>query len=229
MKIKSNVNYFRKKDQIKIVGGGVLIIGLFMLWLRFGILSWILAPVFVPVGLGLFLYGSITSSSETDIDEMIAKHSTGLEVDFSEDRHYVKRVIEEIPPKVAEGYEHLEDDLMFRRDKRGTWRSSKYTKYIVYVLTDELYINHRTISLISDNIDTRVFEIPYNTIDLVEIKDVNNRIVLGKNAYNVKKSRFVITSGGEEIFSAPMNNDIKTEEFVDMLNKRVAKSKEINE
>ena len=69
----------------------------------------------------------------------------------------------------------------------------------------------------------------YNTIDLVEIKDVNNRIVLGKNAYNVKKSRFVITSGGEEIFSAPMNNDIKTEEFVDMLNKRVAKSKEINE
>ena len=96
-------------------------------------------------------------------------------------------------------------------------------------LTDELYINHRTISLMSDNIDTRVFEIPYNTIDLVEIKDVNNRIVLGKNAYNVKKSRFVITSGGEEIFSAPMNNDIKTEEFVDMLNKRVAKSKEINE
>ena len=152
MKIKSNVNYFRKKDQIKIVGGGVLIIGLFMLWLRFGILSWILAPVFVPVGLGLFLYGSITSSSENDIDEMIAKHSTGLEVDFSEDRHYAKRVIEEIPPKVAEGYEHLSDDLMFRRDKRGTWRSSKYTKYIVYVLTDELYINRRTISLISDNI-----------------------------------------------------------------------------
>ena len=55
---KNNINYFKKKDQVKLVGGGLLIVGLFMLWLRFGMLSWILAPVFVPVGLGLFLYGT---------------------------------------------------------------------------------------------------------------------------------------------------------------------------
>ena len=226
---KNNINYFKKKDQVKLVGGGLLIVGLFMLWLRFGMLSWILAPVFVPVGLGLFLYGSITSSSENDIDAMIEKNSTGLEVDFSEDRHYNKRVINEIAPKIAEGYEYVGDDLMFRRDKKGTWRSSKYTKYIIYVLTDELYINRRTISLISDEVDQKMLEVPYNTIDIIELKDVTNSIVVGKNTFNVKKSRFVITVGGKEVFSAPMNNDIKSEEYVEMLNKMVAKSKESKE
>ena len=228
MNFRNNINYFKKKDSIKTIGGGLLIIGLFWLWLGIGYIGWIayfFMILSIPTGFIMFILGSTISSNEGDIDEYIKKNCEGLEVDLENDKIFSKRILKNREPNVTEGYEYNGEGLMFRKDKRGTWRSSKYTKSIIYVLSDELCINSRTFSIVSDEIQNRFVEIPYETIESVEMKQEEHVIVSGKNSVKIKKDRLVIKYGEGMTFSTPMNNDIRSEEFIEMLNKTVSKAK----
>ena len=232
MNFRNNINYFKKKDSMKGIGAGLLIVGLFFLWLGIGYLgwvAWIFMMIAIPAGFLMFIVGSIISSTESDIDEDIVKKCEGIELDLENDKDFAKRILKNIAPSVAQGYEYNGEGLMFRKDKRGSWRSSKYTKYVIYALTDGLYINCRTVSLISEYVENRSFEVPYDMVDSIEIKKEENTIQVGKNSFNIKKSRFIIKYGEDFTFSAPMNDDIKSEEFVDTLNKFVAKAKKAQE
>lgn len=232
MNFRNNINYFKKKDSMKGIGAGLLIVGLFFLWLGIGYLgwiAWIFMMIAIPAGFLMFIVGSVISSTESDIDEDIEKKCEGIELDFENDKDFCKRILKNIAPNVAQGYEYKGEGLMFRRDKSGSWRSSKYTKYVIYALSDALYINSRTISLISEDVENRSFEVPYDMVDSIEIKKEENTIQVGKNSFSVKKSRFVIKYGEGFTFSAPMNDDIKSEEFVDTLNKFVVKAKKAKE
>ena len=232
MDFRNNINYFKKKDSIKGIGGALLIIGLFFLWLGIGYLgwfAWIFMIFAIPSGLLMFILGSTISSNDGDIDECIEKKCKGLELDLEGDKNFAKRVLKNIDPTVAKGYEYNEKELMFRKDKRGSWRSSKYTKSIIYVLSDALYINSRTFSLISDDEENRCVEILYDTVDSVEMKEEENILQVGKNSFSVKKYRLVIKYGEGITFSTPINNDIRSEEFVETLNKMIAKAKKEKE
>ncbi len=232
MNFRNNINYFKKKDSMKGIGAGLLIAGLFFLWLGIGYLgwiAWIFMMIAIPAGFLMFIIGSIISSTESDIDEDIEKKCEGLELDLENDKDFSKRMLRNTMPNVAQGYEYNGEGLMFRKDKKGSWRSSKYTKYVIYLLSDALYINCRTISLISEEVENRSFEVPYDTVDSIEIKKEENTIQVGKNSFKVEKARFVIKYGEEFTFSAPMNDDIKSGELVDTLNKLVSKAKKAKE
>ena len=228
MNFRNNINYFKKKDTIKGMGGALLIIGLLWLWLGIGYLGWIayfFMILAIPSGFLMFILGSTISSNHSDIDEYIQKNCQGLEIDLENDKNFNKRVVKNIEPTVTQGYEYSGEELMFRKDKKGTWRSSKYTKSIIYVLSDGLYINLRTISIISENVENRSLEIPYDTVDSIEMMKEENIIQSGKNKVNIKKDRFVIKYGEGMTFSVPMNNDIRSEEFIEMLSRMVSKAK----
>ena len=227
MNIRNNINYFKKRDAMKGIGGGLLIVSLFSLWIGFGgIFTLIFMMLAVPTGFLMFLIGSIISSNENDIDECIVKKCDGLELDLEGDKNFSKRVMKNIAPNVTQGYEYNGEDLMFRKDKKGTWRSSKYTKSIIYVLSDGLCINSRTFSLVSKEVENRLFEVSYDTINSVEMKKEENTIQAGRKSFKINKYRFVLKYGEGITFSVPMNNDIKSEEFVDMLNRFILKEKE---
>ena len=232
MNFRNNINYFKKKDSIKGIGAGLLIVGLFWLWLGIGYIGWIayfFMILSIPSGFIMFILGSTLSSNDADIDEYIKKSCEGLELDLESDKNFSKRILKNMEPNVTAGYEYSGDGLMFRKDKRGAWRSSKYTKSIIYVLSDALYINSRTFSLVSDETQNRLIEIPYDAIDSVEMQKEEHVIVSGKNSFKIKKDRLLIKYGEGMTFSAPMNNDIRSEEFVELLNKMVSKAKKQKE
>lgn len=232
MNFRNNINYFKKKDSIKGIGAGLLIVGLFWLWLGIGYIGWIayfFMILSIPSGFIMFILGSTLSSNDADMDEYIKKNCEGLELDLEGDKNFSKRILKNKEPNVTGGYEYNGEGLMFRKDKRGTWRSSKYTKSVIYVLSDALYINSRTFSLISDDTENRLLEISYDTVESVEMKNEEHVIVAGKNSFKIKKDRLVIKYGEGMTFSAPMNNDIRSEEFIEMLNRMVLKAKKQKE
>ena len=61
------------------------------------------------------------------------------------------------------------------------------------------------------------------------MKEEENILQVGKNSFSVKKYRLVIKYGEGITFSTPINNDIRSEEFVETLNKMIAKAKKEKE
>ena len=69
--INDSTRYYYQRDIIRPIGMVLLPIGLVMLFLRMGFISYILATVFIPVGLVLFLVGGAKLVSDNDVIEQI--------------------------------------------------------------------------------------------------------------------------------------------------------------
>ena len=69
--INDSTRYYYQKDIIRPIGMILLPVGLVMLFLRMGFMSYILATVFIHVGLVLFLAGGDKLVSDNDVLEQI--------------------------------------------------------------------------------------------------------------------------------------------------------------
>ena len=143
-----------------------------------------------------------------------------LEVYLSEDKHYRRRVLEHIPPREVEGYLY-DEGVLLKKAKNSSIRSSKYTKAIFYVLSDELYITRRTISIISNDKTNETVEIPYDTLSNVEIIRQRGTKKDGKKSFLVKETFIKITYGNDETFITPIHDDITSDEFAELILKQV--------
>ena len=73
MDFKHYINYFKKNENMKLIGGGLLIVGLISFWLRLGFL-WIFSTSAITVGFFMFLFGSGGRASEADVDKYISNN-----------------------------------------------------------------------------------------------------------------------------------------------------------
>lgn len=216
-KYKHNINYFKRGDSFKTIGLGVTIVGLIVLYFGWSYISYVLSIIAIPVGLALFFIGSTGHSSDEDIDADIKSITTGLEVNLAEDKQYAKRILKHIEPKICEGYEY-KDGLYFIKAKNGTIRSSEYTKAIIYVLSDELYIVKRNFSLVSDNVINQTFEIPYSDIISVEIIRETKSVECKKKKFNVNFAYIKVEYTEGQIFYAPIHDDVDSDKFIETIN-----------
>ncbi|MBO5204118.1 MAG: hypothetical protein J6B72_05865 [Clostridia bacterium] len=211
---KHNINYFKRGDSLKSAGLGMAVVGLILLWMGWGYLSYILTCILLPTGLVLFFVGSTARSSDEDIDTDIKRLTEGLEVHLEDDRRYAKRVLSHMEPQVCEGYEYREG-LMFTKARDGSVRSSEYTKAIIYMLSDGLYIVSRSFSLVSDEKRNSEVEIPYADISSVRIVRERASVAFGKKKFNARHARMVIEYGEGQVFSAPIHDDVNSDKRVE--------------
>ena len=127
MNYKNNIGYFNKGDTMKFAGFAAMIIGFALLWLGWSYVSYILATLLLPGGVVLFIVGSAGRSSDGEIDNCIRRASEGMEIDFSKDVHYAKRLRRNTTPEILQNYVY-QPDLMLTRSKSNSLRSSEYTK-----------------------------------------------------------------------------------------------------
>lgn len=219
MDFKHYINYFKKNENMKLIGGGILIVGFISIWLRLGFL-WLLSVMLIPAGFVMFIIGSGGRASEADIDNYISRGMEKLEVDLSEDKHYRKRILEHIPAREVEGYLY-DEGVMLKKAKNSSIRSSKYTKAIFHILSDELYITRRTISIVSTEKENETVEIPYDTLTNVEIVRQRGTKKDGKKAFLVKETFIKISYGEGESFVTPIHDDITADEFANQILKQV--------
>ena len=219
MDFKDYINYFKKNENMKFIGGAILIEGFISIWLRLGFL-WLLSVMLIPAGFVMFIIGSGGRASEADIDNYISRGMDKLEVDLSEDKHYRRRILEHIPAREVEGYLY-DEGVMLKKAKNSSIRSSIYTKAIFYTLSDELYITRRTISIVSTEKENETVEIPYDTLTSVEIIRQRGTKKDGKKAFLVKETFIKISYGEGESFVTPIHDDITADEFANQILKQV--------
>ena len=221
---KENINYFTKNETLKFVGIVLMVLAGLCYFFRLGFISYIIMSVGLPVGFILCLLGSFGRSSESDIDNFARRHVGDVEVDFDEDKHLKKRLLKLPEPLESEGYVFREG-LMLKRGKGAVTRSSEYAKEIIYHLDTALYISFRRISVVSEDKDEGIIEIPYNEISSFEVISEIKTIPFGKEPVRVTASELRIEYSGGKVFTMPVESSIKSDAYVERVKEMIAKAK----
>ncbi len=224
--IKRNRNYFTKSDTPLYLGIGLVAVGVALFFFGYGYISYILASVFAPVGLVLALIGASRRVTDADIDSCIAKLTEGMEVDLVENPKFAKRMRREIPMLKVQNYV-FDDSLVHKYAKNGSIRSEKLESALLYALDTELYVVHRRVSLLADECDTQICEIPYSEIESIEVTEKQTQMTFGKNTRTVAAC-FLCIKGATTI-ELPMHNNADTDEFILRVRRVVADAHAQNE
>ena len=221
MKIKNNVNYFNKKGSLKIWGVAMVALGFLLYYFGWGWISYILMCTFIPAGAVLFIVGSSGRASDEDIDEFIEIKMRDLDPSLDTDKSYATRIIKGTEPFTLEGYEFSEE-LMYQKTKSGSVRSSEFTKSILYVLTDAVYVVTRRISLVSDEEgkDT-VRELAIGEIEKAEICEEIKSFTYNKNLFRVKDLKLRISMKNGDPLIIPIHDDLRSEGAAEAINRAV--------
>lgn len=216
---KHNINYFKKTETLKFVGGGVLIAGLLLLWLGFSWFSYIAAIIAILSGLVLFFIGATGRSSEADIQAQIDSKMAGLDISFIDsDRSYQQKLLKHVNDATIEGY-RFSDDVMIKKTKSGLTRTSLFSRSKIKILNDRICIQNREISLISDNIENNFYEIKYDSLKLIEIRREHLRISFNKNLFTVISCYLYICYDGKEIY-LPIADAVTSDNLVEIITRQ---------
>ncbi len=218
---KYSINYFLKTDLLKFIGGGVLIAGLFCLWLgfRLGLIGYILAILGSPTGLVLFLVGSTGKANDDDMDATINSKMAGLQIDIDKDRHYQLKLLKHQKEYTVEGYRYGEG-VFLKKMKSGSLRTSLYCRAKLRILKDSLYIVARDISLIAEDKTETLYEIPYDTLKTVEILRSEERVIFNKTTFFTHPCYLHLAFEDQEIH-LPAADAVTSDELVEAIKKQI--------
>jgi hypothetical protein len=220
--------YYHQQDIIRPIGGGVLIVGLLLLFLRMGFISYILATVFIPVGLVLFLVGGSKLVSESDVQELVDHAMLDYDKSITNMNGYERIVLKQPAPVEMEAYTFGENAKYFKRGKNSTPVSDVFTRTHLFYTKDSLMIVGRTlcISELNEAEGKGITDVS-EQISIAGIKsaslDVHETTVTLTNTgkpVTVKWCELVIMGHSEELMRIPTKNDMDASGLVDDLNRR---------
>ena len=220
--------YYHQQDIVRPIGGGVLIVGLLLLFLRMGFISYILATVFIPVGLVLFLVGGSKLVSESDVQELVDHAMLDYDKSVTNMNGYERIVLKQPAPVEMEAYTFGENAKYFKRGKNSTPVSDVFTRTHLFYTKDSLMIVGRTlcISELNEAEGKGITDVS-EQISIAGIKsaslDVHETTVTLTNTgkpVTVKWCELVIMGHSEELMRIPTKNDMDASGLVDDLNRR---------
>ncbi|MBQ8351455.1 MAG: hypothetical protein IJY20_05380 [Clostridia bacterium] len=220
-----NKHYFERSELMNLVALGLMLAAAISYVVGRGLISYLLLAFGLPLGAFLFIYNSITRSNEKDLDEYISRMTEDLGLTVENDKHFEKKMQARLEKHTVSGYEYREG-VMLRQDKSGKLRSSLFTKTRLYPFREALCVNSRTISLVEEEKSEWTEEIAFSEILSLHIQEEERSLFFGKKSFTVKDIRLVIERAGGETISLPMREDLELNEFLDTLNKQIAKSKQ---
>ncbi|MBO5212658.1 MAG: hypothetical protein J6B60_03870 [Clostridia bacterium] len=225
MNIKHNINYFKKSDALKYIGIALMVGGGILFIFAYGLL-YLVSLALLPIGITFLLLGVSGKSNDADIDACIKEETKNLYVKLEDSFKYKKRILKHLTPETLEGYEY-NDTVMIKRTKEGALRSSEYTKAIVYILSDELYITERNVSLTSQNTRSNLYEIPYDMIKSVDIVREDKKLTFLGKVYETNTIHLVIKYGMGTVLSLPMQNDVRSLQIAEKINNVIKNYKQV--
>lgn len=221
--LKRNRNYFTKSDTPLYLGIGMLAVGVALYFFTYSYLVYIIASILAVVGLVLALVGASRRVTDADVDTCIAKLTEGMEVDLVENPKFAKRMLKQVPVLKIQDYVY-DDTLMHKYAKSGSIRTDTLECALIYPLDTVLYVVHRRISLLKDECDTQVYEIPYTEIESIEIAEKQTVLTFGKNTRTVTASFLSIKAATP--LELPMQSNADTDDFIARMRRVLAESKQ---
>lgn len=220
-----HLKYFCGNDDIRFAGfvmmaaSGILFLWNWFIWF-FAVFS-ILMFILFPVGLVLFVIGSIGKSTDEEIDKIIAKLSAEADVDREKDAAFLRRQRKRPLPQTVSGYDYS-DGLMFRKAKNNVVRSEIFQRATLLPLEDGLCVFSAKVNIPCETVEKNVFEIPYGEIEDIRVVSERRTIRFLKRSFSVLDSRLEILSGGELFLSLPAKESAALDAFIEDLKVRNA-------
>lgn len=217
---KNFINYFKRSDSIASTGMGILAAGgiMFLLgWWFFWLLFYIGVPM-IPIGLVLYIYGTSGSTDENELKKIVKENTDSITfTDVKESAEYRNRISKNPTEEDLGGYV-FNDNVLIKKAKSGAMVSSEYVCAKMLILNDALFIRSRSFSFISDDKHESEIEIPFSSIEKVEIERDSQTHQIGKKELSVKTCFLVITHEGIKT-KLPRKDDIYADELIVTLNR----------
>ena len=217
---KPFVNYFKRSDATASLGMGMLAGGAILLWLGWSFywLFFYFGVAMLPIGFGIYLYGNTGRSDENELKKITKEKTDAIGfADLKETSEFRKRMSKNPVEEVFGGYV-FGDDVLIKKAKSGATVSSEYVTAKMLILNDALYIRSCSFSFIADEKHESELEIPFSSIEKLEIERQTQTYQVGKKELAVKTCFFVITHEGIQT-RLPRKDDIYADELIVTLNR----------
>ncbi len=217
---KPFINYFKRSDSTATLGMSMLVGGVILLWLGWSFywLFFYFGIALIPIGFGIYLYGSTGRSDENELKKIIKETSDAISfADIKESAEFRKRMSKNPTEESFGGYV-FNDNVLMKRAKSSAMVSSEYVLAKMLILNDALFVRTSAFSFIADEKHESELEIPFSTIEKIEIERQTETFVVGKKELAVKTCFFVITHEGIQT-RLPRKDDIYADELIVTLNR----------
>jgi len=214
---KRHLKYFSGSDDLRLYGtilmgtsGFLFVWTWYMMW---SYALYLLTFILLPIGVTLFVLGSVGKSTDEDIDGVISRLSSAADIDNEKDVALIRRQLKKPSPEIISGYDYS-DGLMFRKTKSGFVRSEVFKKATILPLTDSLYVSFATVNIPCESVKKEIFELPYNEIEEIRVVSERKTIRFAKKSFSVNDSRFEIVSNGNIVLSLPAKESATLDTFI---------------
>lgn len=217
---KPFINYFKRSDATAPLGMGMLVGGVILLWLGWSFywLFFYFGVTMLPIGFGIYLYGTTGRSDENELNKIIKKNTDDISfADIKESSEFRRRMSKNPTEETFGGY-IFGDNVLMKKAKSSAMVSSEYVCAKMLILTDALYIRSCSFSFIADEKHESGLEIPFSTIEKVELERQTQTFQVDKKEFVVKTCFFVITHEGVQT-RLPRKDDIYADELIVTLNR----------
>lgn len=223
---KRHLKYFNGSDDLRLLGtilmgasGFLFVWTWYMMW---SYALYLLTLILLPIGITLFVIGSIGKSTDEDIDGVISRLSSAADIDNEKDAALIRRQLKKPSSEIISGYDYS-DGLMFRKTKSGVVRSEIFKKATILPLTDSLYISLATVNIPCESVEKAIFEFPYNEIEEIKVVSERKTIRFVKKSFSVNDSRLEIVSNGNTVLSLPAKESATLDTFIQDLKAHLKK------
>lgn len=214
---KRHLKYFSGSDDLRLFGTILMATsGFLFVWTWYMMWSYalyLLTFILLPIGVTLFVLGSVGKSTDEDIDGVISLLSSAADIDNEKDAAIIRRQLKKPSPEIISGYDYS-DGLMFRKTKSGVVRSEVFKKATILPLTDSLYVSFATVNIPCESVKKEIFELPYNEIEEIRVVSERKTIRFAKKSFSVNDSRFEIVSNGNILLSLPAKESATLDTFI---------------
>ena len=230
-KIKDGSLYYHQKDILRPIGAVLLPVGLVMMWLGWSFISYILATVFIPAGLVMFIVGSSKYISDNDMQEQIDHAMLDYDKSVTDMNGYDRIVLKQPTPFEISAYSFGADATYFKRGKNSTPVSDRYTRAHIFYTKDGFIIAGRTLSVASyseatgEGITDFSEQISLSGVTGASL-EAHETVVTATNTgktMTVKWCELVLNGAEGELLRIPAKNDMDAATFVDDINRRCGK------
>ena len=172
----------------------------------------------LPIGLALYIYGNSGTTDENGLKKIIKENTDAITfADIKESGEYRGRLPKKPVEEVLGGYV-FNDNVLIKKAKSAAMVSSEYISAKMLILTDALYIRSCSFSFIAHEKHESEIEIPFSTIEKIEIERDSKNYQIGKKELAVKTCFLVITHEGIQT-RLPRKDDIYADELIVTLNR----------
>lgn len=222
---KRHLKYFHKTDNMRVIGTLMMAAsGVIFLWTWYIFWSYILfRSIFIlfPVGLALYIIGSLGKSTDEDIESVISRLSSEADIDEEKDADIIRKLMKNPSPEIISGYDYS-DGTMFRKTKNGVIRSEVFKKAVLLPLNEGIYVSYATVNIICESVKKEIFELPYSDIEEIRVVSERKTVRFLRKNFSVNDSRLEIISKGNAVLSLPAKESATLDAFIQDLQKYIS-------